>query len=553
MECPAGFGSSNDIREEIENFSSAPEEKSPKGASFLEEYGEKIVRFGDKEATVAEALERCPHLKKLGETAMQGAIKAMVVHEEVADEEKVEEKRETQKPVMDKSPLKKLPNAKDETTKVATSPEVQDTSPNTGAVAPPAVLKDLTPRDNKIKSAPIKSEKPLLVKAEKTLGSAPERQANTVKSTAEFTKTESQKHISEVGVVPGTQTQETFTGTGENLVVEPSIAPQESFIAPVGNDANDDPLPQVDFVAPKGDGFRRNFGEDADGNELTFPKSVKEIGERDEIEMPKHDHERSVTEDSREGREFNADRENWVLNDSVGIIFEPLPPRQLGKFEPEVGRVFARLEELLKLEIGMKKSLYLDAPKEKDESYTGTSSDEIQDETEEVGSFLEFLEADFQEGSLTTREDIPNSTLLLPPLEQSLKEAALEIELENGEIEDANFREVFNRLAQKLYEDDFTVDKLVITPEVVSDLIELVREFGYEAPEDAIEEMVSRRGVKFLFDAIYYMQQAHLADRSREFTYPLQPRKKTASLTHFRVIGRLVVNLLQKTSTSPSY
>lgn len=47
-------------------------------ADFLEQYGGKNVTFGGKTASVAEAIESCPHLRQLGEVALQSVVITVV-------------------------------------------------------------------------------------------------------------------------------------------------------------------------------------------------------------------------------------------------------------------------------------------------------------------------------------------------------------------------------------------------------------------------------------------------------------------------------------------
>lgn len=106
MGCTAGFGADNKSIEtpSTEGVESEPQKDNQQllpHETFLQQFGHKEISFGDKKSTVAEAIENCPHLKGLGEAALQSVVKTVVDSEEQKasqQTETLEEEKEPERP-----------------------------------------------------------------------------------------------------------------------------------------------------------------------------------------------------------------------------------------------------------------------------------------------------------------------------------------------------------------------------------------------------------------------------------------------------------------------
>lgn len=54
------------------------EDSPTDSANFLEQHADKTISFGEYSGTVAEALEKCPHLRQMGETAVQNIVQVLI-------------------------------------------------------------------------------------------------------------------------------------------------------------------------------------------------------------------------------------------------------------------------------------------------------------------------------------------------------------------------------------------------------------------------------------------------------------------------------------------
>lgn len=54
---------------------------NPATEALIEEYGDRVISFGERTGTVREALEACPHLLQYDHIALRGIIQALLADE----------------------------------------------------------------------------------------------------------------------------------------------------------------------------------------------------------------------------------------------------------------------------------------------------------------------------------------------------------------------------------------------------------------------------------------------------------------------------------------
>ena len=550
MECPAGYTYSEDRDSSETDISSkdvaTDNDSTSKDApprSFMDEYGERTIKFGDMESTVNEALERCPHLRNLGETAMQGVIKAMV-SAEVTDESKPEkihsieseaeekhklfaEDSKSQKPVASQ---KDLSTSSVEAVKAPLQTENHESESGLAPIAAAMAAASRKRDTAEIPSVTVEttSEEPQENIEDRVIGVSQKKHVDNAE-TVEATPTE---------VTDSKEIDDFHTGRPESGYVAADERGTTTIVRSDTEQQVENPAGTIGEFTPSLDVEQIEYaGDDSDRQDSSSEIDNSDAAETADLNLRESGVDSVVA--TEEGYK--------QLSENVEIIFADLELEE-GQFESEDRAVstFRRLEEMITERPG--------------DNTTGASENfvaiEAGEEKESVlnegGTFEEFreLSVGIDNESQETREGIDIEHM--PPEERLLEVVQI---IDTGEVteDSSGVLESIGRLHEMIFEqeevDESAVsikESLVITKEIVEEMLTLMEELGYETPEEAVVDLASRRDLRFLLDAVNYMYYAHLADRSREFLYDRQTTQSVQGQPREHILGKAVVALFSQ-------